>query len=334
MQHTINVQCRKLIRSISSLAILTAGVTACNAPPTPLPTMQPTPIPTMIAAATFEAPILATSEPTLLAEPTAEPTDIPIVVEPALPPGVEYDPDMLEVIARINEWRLSVGLWPLRLNADLQTLAEGQANYIASLPDFPDDPHVDASGTYPKQRAINAGWPYYNNPQQIAVDEIAYVGANVNSAITWWQGSELHTKTATGDGYREIGAALADYQGYQLYIVVFGSRPGILPALVDPIGQALYLTSERYRYASGGTWIQDVSQVQVNPADVTASEWMSWQLALPYAFDSRVFPVFYTDGAATAKTDVDPNLDIAWLVPNLKLNPASPLWAAEHQAPE
>jgi hypothetical protein len=74
--------------------------------------------------------------------------------------------------------------------------------------------------------------------------------------MRYWESSSIHRQTALNPEYREVGAAalMDDDAGY-LYIVVFGSRPGVLPAVYHPENDQIYLTRETYRWAAGGDWM-------------------------------------------------------------------------------
>lgn len=313
-----------LLAAFALLSILTAcgpaatpaatapppGSEATAAPPTPSPTVEETD-----ELATAEATVEATTEPTVEPPPTAAPTATP---EPT-PEPVSYDPLALEVIARLNDWRLVQGLWPLKLNDTLTQMAQDQADYLASLPTAPDDWHRGPDGSNPRTRAPNYGWPSYNTPEQVAVGEIAYTGASVDAALNFWDGSQIHHDTVINDSFREVGAAVLPHPFGHLYIVVFGSRPNILTALLDPASDMVYLSSERYRWAASGERIQDIVDVRIIGADEGengAEVWRPWQL---YLRDPGTDPleVEYSDGGRTVIVPVDKMTDVAWLSTNL-----------------
>jgi uncharacterized protein YkwD len=252
----------------------------------------------------------AAEEPASEAEPTT------IAVQP--PP---YESPALDVLAKLNEWRISIGLWPLRPNDVLDTMAHDQAQYVLTLATLPSggDFHIDALGRNPRGRALDYGWPYYNSPAQMAVTEIAAVGPTPDYAIDFWMNSQIHHDSVVNPAYREVGVAALPHEFGNLYIVVLGARPGVLPALVEPDSGELYLTSERYTWAGGGDWVHDVTEEQiVASADSPPNDnsWLSWQPTIP-APASAHYAVVYSDGEEEAVTDVDPGVDIAWLPDNL-----------------
>src|SRR5690606_9423262 len=112
-------------------------------------------------------------------------------------PGQAQDETItMEIIARVNAWRIREGVWPLKPNDTLKNMALQQAQYIASLPALPDDLHVDGRGLRPRERALLTpfNWPYYELPGQIAIGENAALGTP-DYALEFWQESALHART-------------------------------------------------------------------------------------------------------------------------------------------
>lgn len=280
--------------------------------PTTQPIVEPTTAPT--AEPTQEVVELATDPGAVEVTPTAPAAEIPL-----------YDSTELSIIAAINQYRVLSGLWPLRPNDDLRTLAHLQADYLASLPDIPwDNLHADASGNDPMTRAAQHGWPTYN-PQAIAIGENAYIGASIDAAMTWWKGSDLHNRTMLSVGYREIGVGVAPTSLGSIMIVVFGSRPGVLPALFDPASGLLYLSSERYKWSANGSWIHDVTEIAIPEHVGQEPEWSPWRLTVAAPTNRSVpYQIKFTDGTTTLEEQVDPRIDIAWLPSTVGLNGVVP----------
>lgn len=216
-----------------------------------------------------------------------------------------------QVIAALNEWRLEHSLWPLKPNTTLDTLALGQAEYLMSLPDLPDDMHAGRSGEDPKVRAKQAGWPSYSRPDQIAIGEIAYAGSDVETAIRWWKHSSIHMRTVENPAYREVGVAVLPHRFGYLFIVVLGSRPNVLPGLVE--SGTLYLSDEEYQWAaSGAGWVYDTQQFRLFDSEgrPLSDGWQPWTLkvTLPGGTGDRLF-VLYTSGAQQTITEVRLDVD-------------------------
>ena len=247
--------------------------------------------PSPTASPTRETPPSPT--PSATPTPTASPTPTPTEV----PPDARYDPAVLELVAQFNAWRMSEQRWPLRLNDTLVEMAQDQARYVASLPTIPYGVtiHLDAEGLEEKGRALRYGWPHYRTEQQVAVGEVAAVARTAQDAINWWKGSEVHRNISLSDAFREVGAAVVPVAGGgNLYIIVVGSRPGVLPALMDVETRQVYLTSERYRWAATGDWMQAVTRVQLVSSEAGPSAlegWLPWTLAITPP-DGTVPPIF------------------------------------------
>ncbi len=225
-----------------------------------------------------------------------------------------------ETIAALNAWRLEVGLWPLQPNPTLTRMARDQANYLMSFPSLPGDVHIDALGRYPRQRAVEEyDWPAYGNTARVSVGENVYVGASTDIAISYWQGSSIHNQTVTNAAYREIGVATVPHAYGNLYVVVFGSRPNVFPALTDPTSNTLYFSGERYQYAAGGDWIATVQEYQIVPTVLSPLQddmWLPWSGQMTLA-SSEPFVIAYRDDEKLVMLQVDPQVDIAWLPANL-----------------
>ncbi len=193
-----------------------------------------------------------------------------LILLATLPAGASAQSDdsaARTLLASLNAWRVENNLWPLTPNDTLAAVAAAQAAYVLSLPSVPEgaEIHLGPGGQGPQQRAhANPfNWPVYGRDDRVAVTEIAYEGASAQRAIGFWQGSDVHRTAALSPAYREVGvAALPDRFGY-LYLVVLGSRPNVLPTLLDPARGTLYLSNEAYRWAAGGPWLVNATQVEI-----------------------------------------------------------------------
>ena len=209
-----------------------------------------------------------------------------------------------EIIRMINGWRIEQGIWPLRSNPVLERMALDQANYILSLPSIPAGGaiHNGASGESPQARALlpRYNWTPYGGAQYTAIGEIAYVGISAQSAYDYWNSSTVHHNTALNPAYREIGVAALPHRFGHIYIVVVGSRPDVLPAMVDLQNQTLYLTNERYTGARS-PWIRNASQVRLFDGEGRSLDaiWRPWAMTirLPANAGSELL-VAYSDGNA------------------------------------
>ena len=236
----------------------------------------------------------------------------------------EYDPVALALVAAINEWRIDEGLWPLRVNDTLMEMAQDQVNYLDRLSTLPQGGamHVGANGETPQRRALypQYEWPFYGTSNRVAIGENAYIGANETAVISYWQGSQIHRRATLSREYREIGIGVVDHRYGHMYIAVFGARPNVLPALVEPVSEQLFLSNEGYRYATGGDWLQGISQYQYLDSAESATDnsaWLAWEGTVALPDGSGPYYIAYSDGEAETITIVYPNIDVAWLPENL-----------------
>jgi len=110
-----------------------------------------------------------------------------------------------DVISAINSYRTQNGLSALTSNSLLNSLAQSQANYQASIETVT---HTGPGGTSPQDRASAAG---YGNGSGFYYSEIIYGGYNANTsdAMTWWKNSSTHNYYILQSTYVEIGAGVA-----------------------------------------------------------------------------------------------------------------------------
>jgi len=296
-------------------SLMTDTAATESAQPSVTATPQPTtaPVPTN-PPATPESPTAgdqASAEPESTVEPTPEPA---LPVEP-------YDAAGMQVLVTLNAWRISEDLLPYSVNQSLTDLAQAQLDYIMSLPDVPDDIHRGPNGAYPKQRATAVGWPTYHTPDQILIDEIAYIGPNADRALDWWLGSEIHSATLHNPAYREIGVAVADHPYGHLYMIDFGSRPDVLPTLYDPEDGVIFLSAERHEYANGGQFMMQPTTYQIVAtldSLVLPDAWNPWVTRIHAPTDmGSSYVVVYTDGIHETRYTVDQASTILWLPTNI-----------------
>jgi len=220
-----------------------------------------------------------------------------------------------EIIEELNAWRIEEGLWPLKPNAILTQMAIDQATYVLSQPSFPNDIHLDADGESPRERALDYNWPYYTLPGQIAIGENGANGS-VSYAMNFWLESETHRKTALNPAYREVGVAALPSEYGHFFMVVFGSRPDVLPALVDPASGTLYLANEEFEWADDFTALREVTQIRLFDADgrPLSEDWIPWSetISVPANAGSTIF-VLYSDGENEALSMVNLTTDYVLL---------------------
>jgi uncharacterized protein YkwD len=130
-----------------------------------------------------------------------------------------------EVIALINDYRAQNGLPAYSVNDTLTQIAQGQADYIASLGQT-NDVHAGPGGTRPKDRAYAAG---YADGKQFFLSEIGVYGLGMqpDGALSWWKQSPDHNPTLIASTYIEMGCGVAtDGNGRYYYICDMGYVTG------------------------------------------------------------------------------------------------------------
>lgn len=204
-----------------------------------------------------------------------------------------------ELAAELNLWRLQMGLGPLVYNPTLEAMAASQADYLVSLGDIPvgGAMHTGARGEDVRRRSQFEAfkWPTYGHPELMSVTEIAAIG-NVELAIEYWHGSDIHNRSVTNPTYREVGIAVRQLKRDVLFIVVLGGEPNVLPALADVDVGKIYLTTERAQWK--GAWIGAATRYRILDAErQVIQDWAEWQVIvdLPPDIQGDRFYVEYED---------------------------------------
>jgi uncharacterized protein YkwD len=210
----------------------------------------------------------------------------------------------LEVIARLNEWRMKQGLSPLNRHPTLDAMALYHARYLSGLRSIPDGAAIHRNaqghGVLERARYEEFNWENYGSPARTVVGEIAAV-MTVDNALAFWEQSSVHHRTVINPAYREVGVAVISQRfGRYIIVVVFGSRPNVLPAMVSPVDGSLYLTNERYTFAAGSDdAILNADRVRLFDTEGRPiGNWTDWQSKLPVPPEaSDLVSVLYWDTA-------------------------------------
>jgi uncharacterized protein YkwD len=129
---------------------------------------------------------------------SAQGTDTTIVLTPA-----EQD-----ALTRINAYRTSLGLRPVRLDPVLQREAEWYAQDMATHDNFNHD-HRDSLGRLPASRLASFGYRF----PDLAAENSAAGYADGASTFEQWRLSPPHERTMRESTYRTIGIAAAYQAG-------------------------------------------------------------------------------------------------------------------------
>ncbi len=220
-----------------------------------------------------------------------------------------------DLMREINLWRLNSNLEPVVYSPLLEQLAIYQADYLISLPSIPVDLiHTGPRGESPRERSQfpEFAWATYGHPQLFAVTEIAAIGS-INSAMAFWQSSDIHTRSSLNPTYREVGVAARQYGTDVLFIVVFGGRPNQLSALPDPDTNTLYLTNERNEWQ--GDWLGVATEYRLLDEErEPITNWLEWEpnIDLPEVA-GNFFYIEYQDGTnrVTSRVLIEPIWSLA-----------------------
>lgn len=122
-----------------------------------------------------------------------------------------------DVIAIINQYRAENGLPAYLVNDTLMSIAQGQADYLASL-GTSSDVHAGPGGSRPRDRAFAAG---YGGGAQFFLSEIGKygMGETAQSAVNWWKQSPDHNPTMIASTYVEIGCGVATDGNSRYYYI-------------------------------------------------------------------------------------------------------------------
>lgn len=146
-----------------------------------------------------------------------------------------------DLINAVNALRASNGLPAYRVNSTLMNIAQGQANYMASIGTWSD---YGPGGTLVGQRLLDAGYPLAGDlsgcprasyPCGFASQNVIQGTASMTAqdAVERWMGDAPHRNTMLSPTLQEIGAAEAVAGNYYYVIVAAlasGSKISYTPA--------------------------------------------------------------------------------------------------------
>ncbi len=127
-------------------------------------------------------------------------------------------PTAYEVIAAVNALRASYGLSPYLVDPILMMAAQGQADYLASTPNFGSG-HVGPGGTDADARAHALGYPEVEgldiNENWCAISE----GDSLETLIYRCWGDDVHMHTMLHDRGQQVGCGVAA-SGDRVYVIL------------------------------------------------------------------------------------------------------------------
>jgi LysM repeat protein len=123
--------------------------------------------------------------------------------------------DPYALIDAVNNLRIGNGLPPYEINNTLMSIAQSHSNYQASIGQVT---HIGSGGTRPRDRAAAAG---YGGGATFFISENIAGGTNlsVDGVISMWLGDDPHIQTMLSPNYQEIGAGVAEADGFVYYTI-------------------------------------------------------------------------------------------------------------------
>ncbi len=140
------------------------------------------------------------------------------------PPETPPLPAAQDLVDAINRLRAEHGLPPYQMHPSLITIAQNQAEYMASTGNIT---HLDAQGNRPYQRALTAGYPLDGDLTQGGfLSENIQAGSNltVEGVIQAWLADAPHTNTMLSAIYQDVGAGIAT-DGNLIYYCLDAAKP-------------------------------------------------------------------------------------------------------------
>jgi len=191
-----------------------------------------------------------------------------------------------DLAARINRERISRGLLPYALNAQLTAAAQSHANDLARSGKYRTsaEGHIGSDGSTVFDRVARTSYGAYSWGRRLGENWAHY--SDTARAFTEWMNSEPHRNNILHPLYREIGIGVApSSEGGFLYIVDFGAEPNVLPFFINDIATEtrsadVILTLGDEQVTANGDGANNIghpSQVQIsNSADFSNSPWQPY----------------------------------------------------------
>lgn len=144
-----------------------------------------------------------------------------LMVIPAQAQDIQAD-----ILRRVNDLRVSLGLPVYQLNGALNAAAFNQASWMAIAKEVS---HVQPDGSRPRDRALAAGYG------SAWVSENIYIGtsATANDAWRFWMNSPIHYAGLVSPNYSDVGIASAADGGWRSFVMVFGNPGGTASTVIS-----------------------------------------------------------------------------------------------------
>ena len=230
-----------------------------------------------------------------------------------------------QVLARVNQERVSRGMPPYALNAQLTSAAQTQANDMSRSGKFG---HIGSDGSTVFDRTARAGYGAYSWGRRIGENYAAY--HDLSEAMSFWMNSRPHRENILHTVYREMGVGIAPVAewGGTIFVLNFGSEPNVLPVFInDGAGQTdsqkVTLTLSNEDAYDSGNSISRATEVQIsNDAKFAGAPWQPFSMHIPWELASgsgiQTVYVKYRDarGRTVVSSDSIVMVSVAFGAPN------------------
>lgn len=195
-----------------------------------------------------------------------------------------------DLLARINRERITRGLAPYALNAQLTTAAQTQANDMVRSGKFD---HIGSDGSMAVDRAARAGYSAYSWGRRIGENWAHY--RDPATAMEMWMDSAPHRGNILHPLYREIGIGATPAEYGFAYVLVFGAQPNVLPVFIndgasatnDPHVRITLTTEDVAATGDGAQVIGKPTEAQIsNDADFAGATWRPFAPQIKWTLSS------------------------------------------------
>jgi hypothetical protein len=253
------------------------------------------------------------------------------------PPVAAQENRSAQLLALINQVRLSEGLAPLGHSTLLSQAAQRHADDLVRMTTLT---HIGFDGSTFQQRIREARYQAWDDG--LLVDEVLWTGlGSAEDALLWFYTSPEWSKLID-PRHREMGIGYADDAGVRYFVVTLGSRPGVLPVFLNDGADvtdlpqvALRLTNENAVPLGDAAWIGRAIEVRLsNTPEFEGLPWQPWEALLPWQLasdqpgDYAVY-VQFRDGAGRTAVSED---TVRLVLPGEAPAPPPPLLSLPQQA--
>ncbi|MCL4395814.1 MAG: CAP domain-containing protein [Chloroflexi bacterium] len=221
-----------------------------------------------------------------------------------------------DLAARINHERVTRGLTPFALNADLTKAAQAHADDMARSGNYS---HAGSDGSTVFDRVQRSGFGAFSWGLRVGENWAWFRDAA--AAMSFWMNSEPHRNNILHPLYREFGIGIAPTKPTNtLFVVDFGAEPNVLPVFIDgtaattrEISVTLTLSSENVMPSGDGpkTIGQPTQMLISNLKDFAGAEWRPFSPSIPWLLEpgggTKTVYVKYRDASgrtATASNEI------------------------------